>query len=254
MVKNLENPEWGGWVLVASSTCNGIFKKRVHRSEEIQSMKFIFRCLPVLALSFVPLTAHAQAEIEAYLGLGSAWDKAAGGGIDNNTGASCTVVSTSPSCQATPALSGVFMDLGGGIMFTQKFGFGANIAFQPAKGDYGPLQYRQSFIDVDGIYEPIGGKRWGLQIFGGIGSAKSSFSYTATSCVGTAVCTSQSQALGATNHFQTHVGAGLQVFVTQHIFVRPQFDVHYVTNFTDQFGRSSVPTMKVTFGYSSGRL
>jgi len=217
-------------------------------------MNRIIRYLPLLALSLTPITAHAQNAIEAYMGLGSAWDKAAGGGIDNNSGASCTVASSSSSCQATPSLSGVFMNLGGGIMFKPKFGVGAEFAITPAKMDYGPLQMRQSFTDINGIYEPVTRKRWGLQLQGGIGAAKSSFSYTSTSCVGTAVCTSQSQAIGATNHFQVHAGAGLQVFVTDHIFVRPQFDLHYVKNFTDQFGHSAVPMVMFTVGYSSGRL
>ncbi len=42
---------------------------------------------------------------------------------------------------------------------------------------------------------------------GGIGDAKTGFSFTSSGCVGTAVCTSQTQPVGSSNHFQIHVGA-----------------------------------------------
>ena len=145
------------------------------------------------------------------------------------------------------------MSLGGAIMFKEKFGAGADINFQPAKSDYGPLQYRQSFIDLDGIYAPVTAKKYSLQIRGGIGSARTSFSYNSSSCVGTAVCTNQSQPLGTTNHFQVHAGVGLQYLITEHLFVRPQFDFHYVPSFTDQFGSNAVPMVMFTIGYTSGR-
>jgi hypothetical protein len=216
-------------------------------------MKSIRGTLPLIALSILLPAIHAQNAIEAYVGLGTAFDKAAPGGIDSNSGAACTVASSASSCLATPALGGVFMNLGGAIMFNHLIGAGAEFAVQPAKADYGPLQFRQSFVDVNGIYAPITNKRYGVQVQGGIGSARTSFSYTQSSCVGTAVCTNQSQSLGVTNHFQVHAGVGLQILLTEHLFVRPQFDYHYVPNFTQQFGSNSVPMVMFTVGYTSGR-
>jgi hypothetical protein len=35
------------------------------------------------------------------------------------------------------------------------------------------------------------------------------------------------------------------------VFIRPQIDIHYVTNFT-QFGRNAVPEATVWLGYSFG--
>jgi hypothetical protein len=42
--------------------------------------------------------------------------------------------------------------------------------------------------------------------------------------------------VGTANHFQVHTGAGVSLFITDHVFIRPQFDVHYVPGFTGQFG------------------
>ena len=219
-------------------------------------MKRIFRHVPLLALAFAPICVHAQTSVEASVGFGTAFDSASGAGIENvssaNAFGACNIASNDGFCQATPSLGGLFMNLSGDIMLTKRFGAGAGISFRPTKADYGPLQYRQTFIDFNGIYAPITRKRWGVQLLGGIGSARTSFSYSQSSCVGTAVCTSQSQAVGSTNHFQVHGGVGVEIFLNEHIFVRPQFDLHYVPNFTQQFGSNAAPMTMISVGYSSG--
>jgi hypothetical protein len=209
------------------------------------------RYLPLLFL--LPLSvpfASAQSSVDVNVGFGAAHDKAAAGGIDSNTGYTCTVGAA--NCQATPALSGFFMGVGGDVMLTKRYGFGGEASFQPVKANYGPLQYREIFYDFNGIFAPVNQKKAMVQIQGGIGGAKSSFSYTQTSCVGTAVCSTSSQPVGSSNHFQVHAGIGVQIFLTEHVFIRPQFDFHYVPGLTDQFGSNSVPAAMVWLGYSLG--
>jgi hypothetical protein len=60
-----------------------------------------------------------------------------------------------------------------------------------------------------------------------------------------------SQAYGSSNHFQVHGGAGINLFVTDSIFIRPQFDVHYLPNLT-QFGSKAVTEESVWVGYRFG--
>src|SRR5262249_2536714 len=129
-------------------------------------------------------------------------------------------------------------------------GFQANI--QPARSDYGPLQYRQAFYDVNAIYAPINQKKFVLQLMGGVGGARTGFSISQSACVGTAVCSTQTQPVGTANHFAVHTGVGVQIFLTEHIFVRPQFDFHYVPGFTDQFGSNAVPGGSIWVGYNFG--
>ena len=215
-------------------------------------MKRTCRYFPLLSLLLFSIPyASAQSSFDLNLGFGSAFAKAAGGGIDNTTFGSCTVAGD-PTCIATPKLSGFFLGAGGSVMMNKRFGLGVEAAFQPAKGDYSVLQYRQTFYDVNGIFSPLNQKRVAVQIQGGLGGAKTSFSFTQNGCVGTAVCTSQTQPVGNSNHFQIHAGLGVQLFVTDHIFIRPQFDLHYVPNFTDQFGTNVVPAAMVWIGYSFG--
>jgi hypothetical protein len=58
--------------------------------------------------------------------------------------------------------------------------------------------------------------------------------------------------LGSINHFQLHTGIGLRIYVSPHIFIRPQFDFHWVRNL-EEFGSNSVPGYSIAIGFSSNR-
>ena len=206
----------------------------------------IFRYLPLLfCISF----AYAQSAVDVNLGFGTVHDGAASGGIDSVTGNTCA---TGVTCVATPALSGFFMGFGGDVMLSKRFGFGGEAVLQPVKQDYSVLQARQIFYDFNGIYSPVNQKKVVLRLEGGVGAATTRYYVTQSSCVGTAVCQSQTQTFGTSSHFQVHAGVGVQLFVTEHIFIRPQFDLHYVPNFTTQYGSNIAPSGMIWIGYSLG--
>ena len=218
-------------------------------------MKLTLRYLPLLSLLlFAVPSASAQSSFEMNIGGGTNHAKGIGG-IDNinsnNAFGTCTVGTADPNCVKGPSLNGFFLGFGGGIMATKRYGFGAEISFTPGKSDYAGLQYRQTFWDLNGIYSPLNQKKVMVQLIGGIGGAKTSFSYT-QNCAGIAVCSTQSQPVLNTNHFQIHAGVGVEIFVTDHVFIRPQLDLHYVPNLTDQFGTNVVPGAMVWLGYSFG--
>lgn len=219
-------------------------------------MRRIGRYLPLGLLLACAQFASGQGAFDAYVGVGATNVKSNGSGIDNlqspNSLGSCDITAGDPFCQKTGALKGVLMTIGGDVMVTKHFGFGANVSLQPAKQDYGALQYRQLFYDFDGIYAPLVTKRVSLRLEGGAGGANTNFSLSQSSCVGTAVCSKSAQSIGSASHFQVHAGVGLQFNVTNHIFIRPQFDYHYVPNFKDQFGSNSVPQGTLYIGYNFG--
>jgi len=204
---------------------------------------------------FIPL-ASAQNAFDVNIGFGSFHDSATGGGLDNanslNAFGTCTPASVDTFCQATGGLGSFFLGFGGDIMFNKRFGAGFQADIQPARSNYGPLQYRQSFLDANGIFAPIDRKRVVLQLMGGIGDARTSFSFTQSGCVGTAVCSSQTEPVGTANHLDIHAGVGVQIYLTSHVFVRPQFDYHYVPGLTNQFGSNSVPGATIWVGYNFG--
>lgn len=226
-------------------------------------MKLNLRYLPLLSVLLLGVPyASAQSSFDLNIGGGTFHAKGIGG-IDNTTFATgCTVGAANPNCFQAPSLSGFFLGFGGGIMATKKFGVNFDATFQPSRTDYlripggagvptQVVQTRETFYDVNGIYAPVNQKKVILQLIGGIGAARTSFSGK-NDCTGIAVCSSQSQAFSNNTHFQVHAGVGVQLFVTDHVFIRPEFDLHYVPNLDQQFGTNLVPGGMIWLGYSFG--
>ena len=221
-------------------------------------MKAFWRYLaPISLLALCAPFVSAQTAADIGIGFGTAHVKANAGGIDNensvtNAFGSCTPGTGDVNCDTLPALSGLFMGFTGDLMLTKRYGFGGEVNFQPSRTDYGPLQSRQIFYDFNGIYVPLSEKRYSFRVEGGVGGARTSFIVPATACAGEAVCVNENQPFGNSSHFQVHVGVGVSLYVTDHIFIRPQFDFHYVPGLTNQFGSNMVPEGTVWVGYSMG--
>jgi opacity protein-like surface antigen len=200
--------------------------------------------------------ATAQTSFDVNLGFGGAWDTANSGGIDNlsspNAFGSCAPGTGDQYCQSLPSLNGFFLGFGGDLMLFKHLGAGFSASLQPTLQNYGPLQDRQAFYDFNAIYAPINTKRASLRINGGIGAAHTGFSLNQSGCVGTAVCSNYTEPIGSTNHFDVTVGVGLQLYVTDHIFIRPEYDYHYASGLDNQFGHNYVSEAMVWVGYSFG--
>jgi len=187
--------------------------------------------------------AHAQSSLDAHIGVSGVHDKSNGLSIntfgDNNF-------------YNTPDLNGVFMNFGAGIMVTPRFGFGGEVALKPGKSDYAGLQYRPIFYDFNAIVHPVSrAKRVVPELQAGLGGVNMKFYYSQQDCNAFAGCSNSSTFLQSSNHFQLHGGAGVSFFVTPRVYVRPQFDLHWVRNFT-QFNSNWVPQYGVSVGYRFG--
>jgi hypothetical protein len=233
--------------------------------EETSDVKRISRYLPILSLLLLCIPfASAQSSVDFMIGFGTAHDSANSNGLDNADLSQCSPIgsvsiTSGGTCSATPSLGGFFLGIGGDVMLSKHFGIGAEVNVQPAKSQfialpgYGPLDYRQTFYDVNGVYAPVNTKRVTLQLQGGIGAAKTGLSVNSSTCVGSA-CVNQTQPVVSSNHFQIHAGVGLSIFVTDHVFIRPAFDIHYVPSLTNQpgFGSNLVSEGTIWVGYNFG--
>jgi len=207
--------------------------------------------------------ANAQSSFDLNMGFGAAQDKSLGS-VDINTLNPCPSGDT--TCATTASLNNFMLGFGANLMLWNHFGVGGDVMVQPARQNYltfqqansatgqagDILQSRVTFYEFNGIYQPVSSKKALLQLIGGIGGANVKF-YEQVSQSSTVLGNSvQSQYAGSSNHFSVHGGLGVQIYVTDHVFIRPQFDVHYVTNFS-QFGRNIVTSEMVWIGYSLGR-
>ncbi len=228
-------------------------------------MRRISRYLPLLFVLFCCIQfASAQSAFDINLGFGAIQDKASSSMVDQNL-QTCVTNDPAPPCVSTPSLSGFMLGFGGDLMLWKKFGVGAEVAFQPAKETYVDLnasaaanglsglavQSRMTLFDINGIYEPVNTKKVSLKLEGGIGVANLKF-YESSSSSSVLGNQSSSQFFQSSNHFNVHAGVGVQIYVTDHIFIRPQFDIHYVRNLNLQFGSNIVTQEMVWLGYSWG--
>jgi hypothetical protein len=228
-------------------------------------VKRISRYLPLLFVLFCCVQfANAQSAFDFNIGFGAFQDKASTSQIDQNLNP-CTGVGVAPPCVSTPALSGFVMGVGGDLMLWKKLGFGADVSFQPGKQDYVnlnasagasglstlSLQSRVTLFDFDAIFQPINTKKVGVKLRGGIGGANIKFYESGSASNALVGNQNFSQYYGSSNHFQVNGGLGVQIYISEHVFLRPEFDIHYVRNLT-QFGRNAITQEMVWLGYSFG--
>lgn len=157
-----------------------------------------------------------------------------------------------PGFYNTPKLTGAFGKIGGEVMIWNHFGVGADYDFRFAQGDYAGLNYRPSFYDFYGIFKPIRkSKRVVPELMGGIGGVRLTYSENQSYCNAFSGCSSSNSYLGSSSHFQTKLGAAIAFYATDHVFIKPEVDAHWVDNFF-QFGKSWVPEYTLSVGYSFG--
>jgi len=225
----------------------------------------ISRYFPLLFMLFCCIQfANAQSGFDINIGFGGIHDKANSTQIDQALNP-CTVNDPFGPCVSTPALKGFMLGLGGDLMLWKKFGVGAEVAFQPAKQNYVDLtasaassglntlslQSRVTLYDFDGIYEPVSTKKIALKLKGGIGGANIKFYESGSASNSVIGSQNFTQYYASSNHFNVHGGVGLQIYLTDHIFIRPEFDIHYVPNLT-QFGSNVIIQGMAWIGYSWG--
>lgn len=207
--------------------------------------------------------AQAQSSVDFNIGFGTAHDSAAPS-VDLNTFNNCANVSGEP-CATPPTLSGFFLGFGGNLMLWKHFGVGVDVALQPAKENYLTLQTqnnsagipgialqtRTTFYDFDGIYAPYSSKKVAVQLKGGIGGANVKFYENQTSSSTVLGSSNYSQYAQSANHFGVNAGLGVQIYLSDHFFIRPEGGLHYIHNFS-QFGSNAVPYGMIWLGYSIG--
>lgn len=207
-------------------------------------MKRALLYLPLCLLTFTGgMALHAQTGVDLHIGASGANAKSTGESIETFGDG---------NFYRTPSLDGVFMNIGGGVMLTPRFGIGAEVSFKPRQSDYAGLAYRPLFFDFDGIVRPLTKAKTVVpELQAGLGWVNMKYYYNQADCNVFQGCPGQNQLIQSQNHFQLKAGAGVSFFVTPHVYVRPQFDIHWVHNFYD-FGTNWVPQYGVSVGYRFG--
>jgi hypothetical protein len=220
------------------STYSGTFLRRSLTLKLVRTT-FLLTLLAVSAASF--MTAQS---VDAYAGVGTNVAASNGQAIDTfGTG----------NLYSTPRMSGLFTVIGGTFMFTPHFGVGGETSFRNSQGDYAGLKYRPLFYDFNGVWKPLANShRFVPEFQAGLGAVNTKFYYSQQSCDAFAGCSTSNSFLESSNHFQAHFAAGLDIYIKNGFFFRPQVDGRWVNNFF-QFGSDWVPQYTAAIGYTFGR-
>jgi hypothetical protein len=140
---------------------------------------------------------------------------------------------------------GAYPTIGLDFLFFHNVGVGFNAAFRAKQNLYQGFQpFRPFFYDVDAVYAPPLGKRAQADLSAGIGVESIRF-YTPTFSCSFTGCTN----FVSSNHFLVQLGAGLRLYVTPRIFIRPEAHVYLVHN-NFEFPGARATRFGVSIGYS----
>lgn len=141
---------------------------------------------------------------------------------------------------------GAYPNFGVDFIFYKNLGVAFNAAFRASQNLYQGFQpFRPFLYDVDLIYAPPLGKRAQLDLTAGIGASSTRF-YTAFLTCGTFTGCSN---FVSSNHFLGQFGAGLRLYITPRIFIRPEAH-YYIINNNFEFSGSHATRFGVSLGYS----
>jgi hypothetical protein len=130
----------------------------------------------------------------------------------------------------------------------KNLGVNGEVAWRSGQNLYfGSLPYRPILYDFNAVYAPPLGRYFAPNLLAGIGAQSTRF-YQGNYTCGFTGCTNYT----SSNHFLTHLGAGLSVYVHGSFFVRPEAHVYFVRN-NQEFTSGRVNRYGLSIGYSFGR-
>lgn len=212
--------------------------------------------LPACIFLFVAATlARAQGlGVSPYFGLGSARDSV---GTSAPAGCPTGEIFDGVICETGPTMGGLFGGFGVTVMFRKHLGIDGEYALKFRRADYLPddsLVVRPMFYDLNAVWEPFSSKgRFIPFLEGGFGGAKMKLYFSQSTSLTGVTSLSGFSAGSDTNHFQLHGAIGMKVYIHGNLFVKPQFDIHYATHLTDEYGRNAVLQYMINVGYTFGQ-
>lgn len=141
---------------------------------------------------------------------------------------------------------GAFINIGADFLPWHNFGFGGEVAWRASQNLYAGVQpFRPIFFDFGAVYAPkLGSKRVVADLQAGLGAQTSRFYTPVFNCSFTG-CTNYV----SSTHFLGHFGAGLRLYVTERIFIRPEAHLYLVNN-NVEFSSSRARRFGVSIGYT----
>ena len=146
---------------------------------------------------------------------------------------------------------GTYLNIDGDVVGKKRLGFNIGTAWRASQGDYGSgtgITFRPILTNFNALYQPHLGKKFGLDLFGGIGIASSRFYVPQiVSCNIGSGCINYT----SSNHFMEDLGGGIRYYVWRHVFVRPEVHYYHIQN-NQEFNSNNVIRVGASIGYTIG--
>ena len=151
-----------------------------------------------------------------------------------------------------PMKGGLYINLGGDVVFHNRFGVNVETAWRATQGVYvlNELNYRPILTDFNLLFQPKLGKKVGVDLLAGIGAGDTRF-YTPG-------LSSAYSGYASTDHFMEHLGGGLRYYVWKHgVFVRPEIHYYHIQGNSNPinngyFSSNNVVRLGASIGYTFG--
>lgn len=164
-----------------------------------------------------------------------------------------TLTSLDPS---TPGLvfgpqtlnGGTYLSFSGNVLIAkEQFGVGGEVAWKASQAVYAGYQpYRPIFWDFNGVWVPKLGKHASGEFQAGIGAESVRFYNNYYTCDYIS-CTNYD----TSTHFMGHFSAGIRLYVTPSVFIRPEGHFYLVNN-NQEFTSNKLIRYGVSLGYTFG--
>jgi hypothetical protein len=149
---------------------------------------------------------------------------------------------------------GTYLNIDGDVVgFKKHFGINIGTAWRASQGDYGSgtgIAFRPILTDFNALYQPRIGKKFGLDLFGGIGISSGRFYVNQiVSCNIGSGCINYT----SSNHFMEDLGGGIRYYAWRHLFVRPEVHYYHIQSNTNEFNSNNAVRVGASIGYTIGR-
>jgi len=133
----------------------------------------------------------------------------------------------------------------------RRLGLNLEAAWRYHQGNYpfNAEMYRPVFTDVNALFQPRLGEKFGLDLMAGLGIASTRFTLpSAPSCSApSGGCINYT----GSNHFMEHLSGGVRYYFWRKVFVRPELHYYHIQN-NFEFHSDSVFRAGVSVGYTFG--
>lgn len=157
-------------------------------------------------------------------------------------------LTASQAVQNIPRLGGGLFPSAGADLFLGPVGVGGEVAFRARRQNFQGQELRPIYYDFNLLFAPIHiARAITPELMLGVGGQSLRVYTGITQCTSLGGCSNYA----SSNHLTGHLGLAVKVYLTQHLFLRPEAHFYFIRNNTE-FQTSDSQRFGISIGYTLG--